>query len=72
MPNTGETVIMDRFVCRAEAGFVFLQGNDESGRQRTVGFPEQQLSPFPFEIQTKRGCKDGQIGFHPYVAASNS
>ncbi len=65
-------ITVDRFVYRAEAGFVFLQGNDESGRERTAGFSEQQLSTFPFEIRTKPGGKDGQIRFNPYVAETVS
>jgi len=58
---------MDRFFFWTETGFVFLLRNDESVRQRTADSPEQQFSAFPFEIQTKRGDKDGQIRFHPYV-----
>ena len=65
-------ITVDRFVYRAEAGFVFLQGNDENGRERTVGFSEQQLSTFQFEIRTKPGGKDGQIRFNPYVAENVS
>jgi len=61
-----------RFVYRSEAGFVFLQGIDESGRERTAGFSEEQLSTFPFEIRMKPGGKDGQIRFNPYVAESVS
>jgi hypothetical protein len=65
-------ITVDRFVFRPEAGFVFLQGNDENGRERTVGVSEQQLSTFQFEIRTKPGRKDGQIRFNPYVAESLS
>lgn len=59
-----------RFVYRSEARFVFVQGIDENGRERTAGFSEQQLSTFPFEIRTKPGGKDGRIRFNPYVAES--
>jgi hypothetical protein len=65
-------ITVDRFVYRSEAGFVFLQGTDENGRERTAGFSEQQLSTFPFEVRTKPGGKDGQIRFNPYVAESVS
>ena len=61
-------ITVDRFVYRSEAGFVFLQGTDENGRERTVGFSEQQLSTFSFEMRTKPGGKDGAIRFNPYVA----
>ncbi len=37
------TITVDRFVYRSEAGFVFLQGTDENGRERVAGFSEQQL-----------------------------
>jgi len=63
-------IAVDRFVYRAEAGFVFLQGNDENGKERTAGFSEQQLSTFPFEIRTKLGGKDSQIKFNPHLAES--
>ena len=66
------TITVDRFVYRAEAGYVFLQGSDENGRERTAGFSEQQLSTFPFEIRTKPGGKDGQIRFNHYAAESLS
>jgi hypothetical protein len=65
-------ITVDRFVYRSEAGFVFLQGTDENGRQRVAGFSEQQLSTFPFEIRMKPAGKDGQIRFNPYVAESVS
>ena len=66
------TITVDRFVYRSEAGFVFLQGTDENGRERVAGFSEQQLSTFPFEIRPKPGGKDGQIRFNPYAAESVS
>lgn len=65
-------ITVDRFVYRAEVGFLFVQGIDENGRERTAGFSEQQLSTFPFEIRTKPGGKDGQIKFNPYAAQSLS
>ena len=65
-------IAVDRFVYRPETGLVFIQGADDSGRQRTVGFSERQLSTFPFEIRTKPGGKDGQIRFNAYVAESLS
>jgi len=61
-------ITVERFVYRSEAGFVFLQGTDATGRELTAGFSEQQLSMFPFEIRSKPGGKDGQIRFNPYVA----
>jgi hypothetical protein len=66
------SITVDRFVYRAEAGLVSLQGNDESGRERTSGFSEQPLATFPFEIRTRPGGKNGQIRFNPYVAESLS
>jgi hypothetical protein len=65
-------ISVDRFVYRAEAGFVFLQGTDENGKERIAGFSEQQLATFPFEIRRKPGDKDGQIRFNPYAAESLS
>jgi len=65
-------ITVDRFVYRAEAGFVFPQGTDQNERERIAGFSEQQLSTFPFEIRTKPGGKDGQIRFNPYAAESLS
>ncbi len=65
-------ITVDRFVYRAEAGYIFLQGTDENGKERIAGFSEQQLSSFPFEIRTRAGGKDGQIRFNPYVAESLS
>ncbi len=65
-------ITVDRFVFRAEAGFVSLQGNDENGRQLTAGFSERQLATFPLEIRTKPGGRNGQIRFNPYVAESLS
>lgn len=59
-----------KFVYRSEASCVFLQGLDESGRELTVGFSEQQLSTFAFEIRTKSEGNSGQIRFNPNVAES--
>ena len=66
------SITVDRFVYRGESGFVFLQGLDENGRERTAGFSEQQLSTFPIEFRTRPGGKEGQIRFNPYVAESLS
>ena len=63
-------ITVHRFVYRSEAGYVFLQGFDENGREMTVGFSEQQLSTFAFEIRTKTGGGSGQIRFNPSVAES--
>jgi hypothetical protein len=57
-----------RFVYRGEAGFVFLQGIDESGKDRILGFSEQQLSTFPFEIRMKSNNKNDHMMFNPHVA----
>jgi len=65
-------ITVHKLVYRPEAGYVFLQGVDENGRERTAGFTEQQFSTFAFEIRTKPGGKDGQIRFNPYVAESLS
>jgi hypothetical protein len=63
-------IAVDKFVYREEAGFVFLQGTDENGKQRVAGFSESQLSTFSFEIRMKPGGKDAHISFNPYVAES--
>lgn len=65
-------ITVDRFVYRSETGFVFIQGTDESGRERTAGFSERQLSTCAFEIRTRPGSKGGQIRFNTYVAESLS
>ena len=65
-------ITVHKFVFRSEAGYVFLQGLDESGRERTAGFTEQQLSTFAFEIRQKSADKNGQIRFNPNVAESLS
>jgi hypothetical protein len=65
-------IAVRKFVYRSEAGYVFLQGLDESGRERTAGFTEQQLSTFAFEIRPKSADKNGQIRFNPNVAESLS
>ena len=61
-----------RFVYRGEAGFVFLQGVDEVGKDRILGFSEEQLSTFPFEIRMKSTAKNGHTMFNPQVAANLS
>jgi len=60
-----------RFVYRGEAGFVFLQGIDESGKDRILGFSEQQLSTFPFEIRMKLTDKNYYMMFNPHVAENS-
>jgi hypothetical protein len=65
-------IAVDKFVYRSEAGFVFLQGTDENGKERVAGFSEQQLSTFPFEVRSKPGSKDAPIRFNPYAAESLS
>jgi hypothetical protein len=65
-------ITVDRFVYRSETGFVFLQGTDENGRERTAGFSEQQLSTFALEFRTKPGGKDERIRFNPHVAENLS
>jgi hypothetical protein len=57
-------ITVRRFVYRAEAGYFLLQGIDENGRDRIVGFSEQQLSSFAFEIRMKPAEKNGQIRFN--------
>ena len=66
------TITVRRFVYRAEAGFVFLQGIDENGRDRIVGFSEQQLSTFAFEVRMKSADKSGQIRFSQNLAENLS
>ena len=57
-------ITVHRFVYRAEAGVVFLQGTDEHGRERVAGFSEQQLATFAFEIRMRSADKNGQIRFN--------
>ena len=52
-------ITVHKFVYRSEAGYVFLQGLNENGREVTVGFSEQQLSTFAFEIRTKSADRIG-------------
>jgi hypothetical protein len=65
-------ITVRRFVYRAEAGYVFLQGIDESGRDRIVGFSEQQLSTFAFEVRLKSADKAGQVRFNQNLAENLS
>ena len=65
-------ITVHRFVYRGEAGYVFLQGTDEHGNDRIVGFSEQQLSTFAFEIRMRSANQNGQIGFNPSVAENLS
>ncbi len=61
-------ITVNSFVYRAEAGFVFIQGLDEQGKDRIVGFSEQQLSTFPLEVRTPSAVKSSQLRFNPNVA----
>lgn len=63
-------IIVKHFVYRAEAGYVFVQGIDENGRERTAGFSEQQLSTFPLEIRTRSGERNGEIKLNSHAAES--
>jgi len=63
-------ITVHKFVYRAEAGYVFLHGTDEQGRERIAGFSEQQLSTFAFEIRVKAVDKGGQIRFNQNLAES--
>lgn len=65
-------ITVDRFVYRSETGFILLQGIDEGGRERTVGFSEHQLSTFALEIRTKPGGRGGQVRFNRSMAESLS
>ena len=57
-------ITVRKLVYRAEASYVFLQGIDETGRDRIVGFSEQQLSTFAFEVRIKSADKSSQIRFN--------
>ena len=57
-------ITVHKFVYRGDAGYVFLQGTDEQGRDRIVGFSEQLLSTFAFEIRMKSTDRNGQIKFN--------
>ena len=61
-------ITVRRFVYRGDAGYVLLQGTDEDGRDRVVGFSEQQLSTFAFEVRMKSADKNGQIKFNQNLA----
>ncbi|MGA8087455.1 MAG: hypothetical protein WCA10_09125 [Terracidiphilus sp.] len=63
-------ITVRKFVFRPEAGYVFLQGTDENGRERTAGFTEQLFTTFALEIQTKSPADNGQIKFNPNVVES--
>ena len=63
-------ITVHKFVYRSEAGYVFVQGLDENGREMTVGFSELQLSTFAFEIRAKSAASASQIRFSPSVAES--
>jgi len=65
-------ITVNSFVYRADVGFVFIQGTDENGRDRMVGFSEQQVSTFPFEIRTSSVGKSGTLRFNQNVAESLS
>lgn len=65
-------ITVRKFVYRAEAGYVFLQGIDENGRDRLLGFSEQLLSTFAFEVRTKPAEKSGQIRFNHGLAENLS
>jgi hypothetical protein len=65
-------ITVRKFVYRAEAGYVFLQGIDENGRDRHVGFSEQLLSTFAFEVRTESADKSGQIRFNRNLAENVS
>jgi hypothetical protein len=65
-------ITVRKFVYRAEARYVFLQGIDENGRDRHVGFSEQLLSTFAFEVRTESADKSGQIRFNRNLAENVS
>ena len=56
-------ITLDRFRYTGELGYVFLEGRDENGKPRFVGFSEAQIATFAFELQPKSGSKDIAIGF---------
>jgi hypothetical protein len=65
-------ITVRKFVYRDEAGYVFFQVIDESGGDRIVGFSEQQLSTFAFEVRTKAADKSCQIRFNQNLAENLS
>lgn len=65
-------ITVRKFVYRAEAGYFLLQGVDENGRDRILGFSEQQLSTFAFEIRLKSSQNNGQIKFNQNVVENLS
>ncbi len=64
----GLAIMLRTYFLQHWFGFVFIQGIDEHGKDRIVGFSEQQLSTFPFEVQTSSAVKSGQLRFNPNVA----
>lgn len=64
------SITVRKFVFRADAGYVFLQGIDEKGKERTMGFSEQQLSTFSLEVRIKSDENNGQIRFNTHMAES--
>lgn len=64
-------ITVKNFIYRADAGYVFIQGIDENGKDRLVGFSEQQVSTFPFEIRSSSGV-NGQLKLNPNLAETLS
>jgi hypothetical protein len=60
-----EAIAIDRFVYRAEAGFVFFQENDENGRELTAGFSEPRLKTPPFEVGQDPTVRTGRSNSIP-------
>ena len=45
-------------------GFVFVMGDDERGEFRFIGFTDEQICAFPFEVKRKSVLRKGsEIGF---------
>ena len=62
--TTVGAITVARFRYEEELSYVFLEGNDENGKFRFVGFSEAQLATFAFELRPKSAGKNSTIGFH--------
>jgi hypothetical protein len=56
-------ITIARFHYHEDIGYVLLEGSDENGKPRFVGFSEAQLSTFAFELKPKSSTKPTSIGF---------
>lgn len=60
--NVG-ALIVTRIHWQNEVGYVFLEGVDEEKNPRFVGYSEEQLAMFAFEVKPKSAERSQSIGF---------